>query len=79
MYGKRLTLPEKWGTPRFRKFHPNVKVLLYYILDTCDWGGFLEIDAEAMHFYTQIPENEIHQLLEELSQEEILIATDGYL
>ena len=47
MYGKRLTLPEKWATPRFRKLHPNVKVLLYYILDTCDWGGFLEIDTEA--------------------------------
>ena len=78
MYGKRLTLPEKWTTPRFRKLHPNVKVLLYYILDTCDWGGFLEIDTEAMHFYTQIPENEIPQLLEELSQEEILI-NNGWL
>ena len=78
MYGKRLTLPEKWATPRFRKLHPNVKVLLYYILDTCDWGGFLEIDTEAMHFYTQISENEIPQLLEELSQEEILI-NNGWL
>ena len=78
MYGKRLTLPEKWATPRFRKLHPNVKVLLYYILDTCDWGGFLEIDTEPMHFYTQISENEIPQLLEELSQEEILI-NNGWL
>ncbi len=78
MYGKRLTLPERWATPRFTKLRPHEKLGYLYILDKCDWAGFLEIDEERISFDTKIPEEEVFGILEKLDEEEIVLG-NGWL
>lgn len=79
MYGKRNTLPERWHTPRFRKLSPHQKLTYLYILDVCDWAGFLEIDEERMSFDTRIPKNEISLILQCLDKEELVVNKEWLL
>ena len=78
MYGKRLTLPEKWITPRFRKLIPEQKIVLSYLNDNCDWAGFLEIDTEGIAFHTGVEEEKIDGILNVLNEEEIT-RSNGWL
>ena len=78
MYGKRLTLPEKWITPRFRKLTPKQKVVLSYLNDNCDWAGFLEIDTEGIAFHSGVIDKEIDEILNVLNEEEIT-RSNGWL
>ena len=78
MYGKRLTLPEKWITPRFRKLIPEQKIVLSYLNDNCDWAGFLEIDTEGIAFHSGVIDKEIDEILNVLNEEEIT-RSNGWL
>lgn len=78
MYGKRLILPEKWITPRFRKLTPEQKVVLSYLNDNCDWAGFLEIDTEGIAFHSGVIDKEIDEILNVLNEEEIT-RSNGWL
>jgi len=77
-YGKRYTNPERWSTPRFRKLSAMTKLLYLYLLDNCDWAGFLEIDSERIAFDTGISIDEVDHSLKDLNGEEIVI-NDGWL
>jgi len=77
-YGKRRTDPEKWLIPRFRKLPPTTKLVYLYLLDNCDWAGFMPVDVERIVFDTQIADNNIIQILEELNKDEIVLK-DGWL
>jgi len=75
-YGKRYVNPERWIIPRFRKLSPETKLLYIYILDNCDWAGFMPIDKESLSFHTGINEDKINSLLAELNREEIILSKE---
>jgi hypothetical protein len=79
MYGKRLTLPERWLTPRFRKLKPHEKLAYLYILEHCDWAGFMVIDNDKIAFDTQIPIEQIEEVLNKLNEDEIELNNSGWL
>lgn len=47
---KKMTDPDKWRDPWFRKLGPNEKLVFVFLIDQCNHGGFYEVDTEYMEF-----------------------------
>jgi len=77
MTGKKRTDPEKWDNTNFRLFPPSTKLLYFYLIDNCDWAGFLQLDKGAIAFKTRLKIKQIHDGLKLLSGE--LIVVEGWL
>jgi len=51
---RRLTDPDKWADPWFRRLVPTSKIFFLYLLDRVDWAGVWEKDFELFAFDTGI-------------------------
>jgi len=76
-YGKRHTNPERWTNPRFRKLSPHAKLVYLYILEHCDWAGFMEVDIERVQFDTGISIVDVEQCISALNVE--ILVNNGWL
>lgn len=47
---KRFTETQKWGDPWYRKLKPEAKLLMQWVLDSCDNAGVIDLDLELASF-----------------------------
>lgn len=64
----RRTLPEKWADPWFRRLQPDEKIVFLFLCDQCNWGGFYELDCEAMSFAIGLDESRISGAIQGLNR-----------
>src|SRR5215831_2721777 len=55
-----MTETEKWTDPWFRRLSPTAKLLWLYLTDNCDRTGLIDLDFEAVSFFTRTKINEKH-------------------
>ena len=69
---RRLTDPDKWADPWFRRLVPSSKIFFLYLLDRVDWAGVWEKDFELFAFDTGIDICE-DALLEDLGDRVVVL------
>lgn len=77
--GMRQSNPNKWSSPPFRKLKPQSKLAYLYIVDQCDWAGFLEIDQESIGWHTKLNGSQVVEALGELEKEKFISTYCGWL
>jgi len=71
--GKRLTDPNKWDTPWFRKLNPEMKIILIYLWESCDMSGIWNVDFDKISFFTGIKTERVENLMKHIPKEEFPI------
>lgn len=76
---KRKSDPIRWYSPTFTKLQPNSKVIYWYLIDNCDWAGFVELKKDWMCSFTNMNESDMMASLIELQEEDYISICKGWI